>query len=127
MRFLLIQIDDRALNQAITRAFHETVQGLAAESKNQIAAPVWQWPRYTRRRNGKIAGLVRDRVDTGELYEADHLEIISDDEAAVVNDADHAAIVALGTSKMPGTNWMQAAIDASDPQAEFADNLRKRL
>lgn len=122
-----MEIDDRRLNQAITQAFVETAQVLAAESKQQIAAPVWRWPRYTRRRNGQIAGLVRDRVDTGELYNADRLEIISADEAAVVNDADHAAIVALGTSKTPGTNWMQAAIDATDSQAEFAKQLRKKL
>lgn len=122
-----MQIDDRALNQAITRALHGTARSLAAESKNQIAAPVWQWPRYTKRRSGKIAGLVRDRVDTGELYDADHLEIISDDRADVINDAPHAAYVALGTSKMPGTNWMQAAIDASDPVQEFAQRLRKNL
>lgn len=123
----MIKINDRALNQAITQAFHGTARTLAAESKAQIAAPVWQWPRYTRRRNGEIAGLVRDRVDTGELYDADHLEIISDDRADIINDAPHAAYVALGTSKMPGTNWMQAAIDATDSTAEFANRLRKKL
>lgn len=123
----MLEINDRELNRAIDRAFLETAEALAAESKNQIAAPVWQWPRYTKRRNGQIAGLVRDRVDTGKLYDADHLEVLSPDRADVVNDAPHAAFVALGTSKMPGTNWMEAAIEATDPINEFAKKLREKL
>ncbi len=120
-------IDATAIDRAITAAFHDTAKGLARESVNQLESNVWAWPRFTRRRNGTIAGLRRDRVDTGELRDADRLEILGKDRADVVNDADHASYVAFGTSKMPGTNWMEAAIEANDPVQKFADNLRKRL
>lgn len=33
----------------------------------------WGWPRTTRRRNGTIAGMVRDIVDTGELRDSREL------------------------------------------------------
>lgn len=123
----MLIIDDSELDRAITKAFYATAQTLAAASVNQLESSVWQWPRFTQRRNGEIAGLVRDRVDTGALRDADRLDLISPDRADIVNDAPYASAVALGTSRMPGTNWMTAAVEAVDPLETFTKALRKQL
>ena len=120
-------INADALNKVITAAFVDTAEVLADASKTQLQTEKWQWPRYTRRRNGKIAGLVRDRVDTGELLQSDRLVVYDANNAAIVNDAPHATYVALGTAKMPGTNWMQGAIDATNVEQVFADKLERKL
>jgi hypothetical protein len=51
------------LNKQLTVAYHATVLELNQAAIAQIESPTWKWPRYTKRKNGNIAGLSRDIKD----------------------------------------------------------------
>jgi hypothetical protein len=117
------------LNKQLTVAYHATVLELNQAAIKQIESPTWKWPRYTKRKNGNIAGLTRDIKDTGKLLKAQGIRVNSPDRIDLVNTADHAAAVALGSKRgrtiSPGRNWMRAAVRSGDNAARFKRNFEE--
>lgn len=60
----------------VKRAFALFIESLAAKMQTNLAAIRWYHPRDTQRKNGEFvkAGL-RDRIDTGELYDSQEVII----------------------------------------------------
>lgn len=63
-------------NQGSDRAFESTVEALHDKIREVIQDERWRWDRETERKNGAIAGLLRDIPDTGELLDRQTIEWI---------------------------------------------------
>ena len=142
-----IKIDPTKLNKAINQAFDKTVDYQDEIFKQQFTDVAYQWPRYTRRHNGSIAGLVRDIVDTGALADSQTLARSSSVKCAgestlpgTLDDLSvewswtmpYAAIVLLGATLRNGTvlparDWILRGLLVGNPVDKFTNELRRRL
>jgi hypothetical protein len=85
----------------------------------EVAAPAsidlvrYKFPRVTVRSTGEVAGLIRDKHDTGNMQRQQRLERRGSANALLVNDADYALDVYVGIGSDPGSPWLKEAITAS--------------
>ncbi|NEQ52024.1 MAG: hypothetical protein F6K11_18105 [Leptolyngbya sp. SIO3F4] len=54
-------------NTSIAKSFRATAQQANKQIKLLITSPIWNWPRITIRKGGKVARSPRDIVNTGNL------------------------------------------------------------
>ena len=128
----MFELNQRAiaqLNQDLSKAYKATVVEINAAAAAQIVSPTWQWPRYTRRRNGTIAGFSRDIKDLGGIQRGQGIRVVSADQIDIVNTSDHAAAVSFGSKRggtiVPGRNWIRAGVRSMDTTAAFKRNFRE--
>lgn len=126
-----ININVQKLNGAINKAFDNTTERMSQAFSDAIADEVWQWPRETRRKNGRVAGRVRDIIDTGELLESKSVAR-SANAAEFSWSVDYAAAVHNGATlrsgvDLPARPWTERAIEETDPAEVFEQQLRRYL
>lgn len=130
-----IKIDQAKLNQAISKAFRQTVQDYAAQCQEELRTPKWDWPGETERQNGETVGSPRDIVDEGELADSQQEPQFTESDSEIVGTiewtSDHAAVVFTGLvdaqDVYPGREWTLAALQDLPIDKRFAKHLRKEL
>lgn len=119
-----------ALRDTIERDYFDEVDSLMASEE-------WSWPNTTQRRNGSIAGVIRDVIDTGQLADPGNRTVeyggANGLEAVVTWLAPYSAAVFLGAVfktrllTLPGRNVPEEALNRLDFAQALARNLREHL
>lgn len=122
----------KAIENILVDAGADVVAGLDAAFAQKIASTEWQWPRPTRRRNGRTVNSPRDIIDTGELDSSQQLTRVSRVEWRWDWTADHALLVHEGFTlrsggEYPARPWTERAVADYRPVQKFAQEVRRRV
>lgn len=109
---------------------------LGDQLKEEIKAPVYEWPRSTKRRNGRTVDSPRDIVDLGGLLRSQRRERPSATQLRFMWEPKsssgfmYAGLILTGytTSKgtvVPGRNWIKPALDKQPLERFFAEQWRR--
>jgi len=126
-----IRLKTRKIETAALYSFGVWVKQLGDEFQTQIGAEKWAWPNETRRKNGTIAGTIRDIVDTGELQGSQRGPGFFDGgrRAMFFWDAPYAVYALKGFRSFrgdlyPGRDWIKGALREKPPAKYVAQYLR---
>jgi hypothetical protein len=119
-----------AVNRAVDAAVDSVASVVDREMKSAIRAKVWNWPRPTRRKSGRIVGSPRDIVDQGALLNSQRM--IRQGKRVLVYEwtAKHSLIVHFGLTTrkgtvVPGRPWTRLGLAKSNVQGVFVDSFRR--
>ena len=124
-----IKIDPKVVARPAQQAFVVYTRLLYNQFTEEFADQKWNWPRLTQRKNGSIAGRVRDIVDTGELMGSQQLAYTGKTTAIYSWNTPYAKLVLTGfrTSRgreYRGRNWVDSGIAALPPTQYIAGYLK---
>lgn len=128
-----INLKTDAITRPATEAFVEYTRILYNQFGEEFQDEKWMWPRETRRKNGQIASVIRDIVDTGELMNSQKLQYKYGRTTAIFSwTAPHAGYVLTGFvtglgNVYPGRNWIKSGISKARPTRYISQALRYKL
>lgn len=121
---------DRLLRRVPRRILSDYGDVLGPQLQNEIANPQFDWPRATRRKNGRVVTTPRDIVDTGQFIDSQTEPRVSETDTGVQMQigwtAPYAAEIFKGSEgggfisyrgaetvgDQPGRNWIKPALEA---------------
>lgn len=103
-------INRRKIKAKTQRIFDRHVATLSKEFRVTFNSEIFDWPRMTLRSTGEIAGSPRNIVDTGRLRDSQTL-VTAPMYAKWIWSERYAHHVLMGTTKMPGRDWIKATFD----------------
>ena len=125
-----VNLKTDVITRPATKAFVEYSRVLYNQFTEEFADSKWTWPRNTRRKNGEIAGRVRNIIDTGELMGSQKLSYKYGRTTAVYSwNTPYAMAVLKGfrTSRgreYRGRDWIGEGIAAKPPAQYIAQALK---
>lgn len=109
--------NDETIDKALKEAWREVAKASGWAAREAIGLKRYEYPRVTRRKSGEIAGSPRTKVDSGYMQSRQRLEIIDDENFALINDAEYSGSVHEGQGDRPPQEWLKEAISAGDDGA----------
>jgi hypothetical protein len=106
------EFNDAAIMGAAVTAWGKTLTKSDKAARQAIGLQRYKYPRLTKRQNGSIAGYIRDKTDTHNMQEHQHMERHDDENAELINDADYAGAVHEGQGDRPPQRWLNEAISS---------------
>lgn len=118
----------RIVGKALHEALKDTAKKLDAEFQDQITSVKWDWPRKTRRKNGRTVNSPRDIVDLGNLRDSQRDRQVSRYAIEWIWDVDYSAIVHNGAvlkggGEVPGREWTKEAEKEVKVENHFTDTF----
>jgi hypothetical protein len=106
------EFNDGAVMGAAVKSWGKALTKSDKAARQAIGLVRYKYPRLTKRQDGSTAGYIRDKTDTHDMQDHQHMERHDDENAELVNDADYAADVHEGRGDRPPQRWLNEAISA---------------
>lgn len=125
-----INLKTDVITRPATQAFVQYTRVLYNQFTEEFADQKWTWPRKTKRKNGSIAGAVRNIIDTGELLNSQRLDYKYGKTTAIYSwNTPYASFVLTGfrTSRgneYRGRDWIGSGVAAKPPAQYIAQALK---
>lgn len=104
---------------------------LGDQLKEEIKAPVYEWPRSTKRRNGQTVNSPRDIVDLGGLLRSQQRDRPSATQLRFTWNTPYAGLILKGYitgikgTFVEGRNWIKPALEKQPLDRFFAEQWRR--
>ena len=114
------------------KTFSELVPELDRQFTEEIQTVEWQWPRPTKRKNGRTVSSPRDIVDTGDLMRSQQNRKLNNFTWRWVWDVEYSSVVHNGAVLKRGGNyparpWTKTALRVVKPDDFLSDIIRREL
>jgi hypothetical protein len=118
-----------AIHAAVDVALTDTAQVVDVAMTNAISSDIWQWPRPTKRKNGRIVNSPRNIIDSADLLNSQKMTKNGRRGVIYSWSVRYALLVHFGYSKagtvVPGRPWTKLGLAKSNAQGVFVDSFRR--